>query len=140
LQNTPSMTLRKLSPSTTYIERQEVCLAITLYHESRGEGYRGMLMVGSTVLNRKKSSDKPICAIVKRWYKGYKPKETIEDTSSYKDALAISKGLISGTIAINTKATHFIAKKRLTKLPKWAYTLRKVGKYKQHTFYKEEQI
>lgn len=126
--------------SLPQITKQEKCLAITLYHEARGEGYKGMLLVGSTVINRIKHSDKPVCEVVRRWYKGYKPKSVIEDKLSYKDALAISKGLIKGTIVPNTRATHFLNKKKLTRVPKWAYTLRKVGKYKHHTFYREEKI
>jgi spore germination cell wall hydrolase CwlJ-like protein len=131
---------KKSLPSTSYTEKQETCLAITLYHEARGEGYKGMLLVGSTVINRRRVSDKPVCEIVRRWYNGYKPRSSLDDRDSYEDALAISKGLIKGTIVPNTGATHFLNKKKLTRMPKWAYTFHKVGKYKQHTFYKEEKI
>ena len=144
LQNTSMPTTRtfqkKPLPSTSYTEKQETCLAITLYHEARGEGYKGMLLVGSTVINRRKISDKPVCEIVRRWYNGYNPRGRLDDLASYEDAVAISRGLIKGTIVPNTRATHFLNKKKLTRMPKWAYTFHKVGKYKAHTFYKEEKI
>jgi len=140
MQPTQRVLQKKPSLSTSYIERQEACLAKTIYHEARSEGYKGMVMVGSTVMNRKKTSSLSVCAIVSRWYDGYNVATPMLDKESYSKALHISKGLIKGAIAPNTGATHFFNKKKLTRLPKWAYTFHKVGKYKQHTFYREEKI
>ena len=47
---------------------EQQCLALAMYWEARGEGERGMLAVGSVVLNRVQSREFPnrACAVVKQ--------------------------------------------------------------------------
>lgn len=47
---------------------EQRCLALAMYWEARGEGERGMLAVGSVVLNRVASRDFPnrACAVVRQ--------------------------------------------------------------------------
>ena len=48
------------------LDKQVNCLALTVYHESRGEPVEGQLYVARTVLNRVKHSRYPddICRVV----------------------------------------------------------------------------
>ena len=41
------------------LKQEQYCLALTMYWEARGEGYRGMTAVGWTILNRVNSREFP---------------------------------------------------------------------------------
>ncbi len=55
-------------PSRHVDSAEQRCLALAMYWEARGEGERGMLAVGSVVLNRVESREFPnhACAVVKQ--------------------------------------------------------------------------
>ncbi len=47
-------------------KRDQECLALAMYWEARGEGYKGMLAVGSVILNRVASPEFPqtVCGVI----------------------------------------------------------------------------
>lgn len=60
---TPVRTSPSETPANSNSSR---CLSLAMYWEARGEGHRGMIAVGSVVLNRVQSRDFPnsVCAVV----------------------------------------------------------------------------
>lgn len=66
------------------------CLAVTIYHESRGEPLAGQYAVAYVVLNRTEDENFPhtICEVVRQkgQFGGYKPKAKIKDKKAWEQA------------------------------------------------------
>ncbi len=121
------------------------CLALNVYHESRGEDASGQLAVAMTTLNRfKKSDEGDMCKVVfapsqfswTEWgVQG--TKLTSKGKPSEKEAWEAAKAVaIKATLAtdITHGATHFHA---VEAKPKWAKSMQLVAKIGKHLFYKE---
>lgn len=132
-------------------EQQVNALALNMYHEARGEGHDGMLVVGEVTLNRVKSKRFPdnICDVVYQgrrdsrgnmlrhqcqfsWYCDGKS-DKARNTKLWKEATHIAKGLVNGTYeTFGTTATHYHA---TYVRPYWSRKYQVVGRIGKHIFY-----
>jgi spore germination cell wall hydrolase CwlJ-like protein len=118
-------------------------LALNIYHEARGEGHRGMQMVGEVVLNRVSSKKFPntICGVIQApgqfsWYHDGKP-DTPRERGKWNDSLELAKELIDGDIQpIANGATHFLNPNAVRNMPPWSRVFPVVAQAGGHTFYK----
>lgn len=114
------------------------CLTKNAYHESRGEGERGILATVFVVLNRTKDSRFPSspCRVIAQpsqfsWYgKG----KVVKDHKTYKEIEGLVKEVVAGKHRDITRgSTHF----HTTKVrPSWCNKLTKTVKIGDHVFYK----
>lgn len=120
-----------------------LCLALNIYHESRGDPYEGQAAVALTTLNRAKLSSKEVCEVV------FEPRQfswTIEGAIGQrikashhpKDKTAWEKAKQIALAAFYMKdftggATHF---HEASINPKWPH--KRIGRWGSHIFYKQE--
>ena len=122
------------------------CMAEAIYFEARGETYRGQVAVGQVVMNRLAHPiyPKDICQVVFQNQQMHNAcqfsfacdgiPETVNDPKSWKQADAIARGVISGSLYLPEvgKATHYHAN---YVYPDWAPRLKRVTKIGHHIFY-----
>lgn len=125
-----------LLSTNCFADNCTVEVANKIYRESRGEGYSGMLRVGSVIVNRAKAKKVTACAIVRA--SGQWANKRVPPLKDYAIAKEIASGLLSGVIKPNTRATHFYAT-WISKKPKWANqkSMVLVGTWGLHTYYRE---
>jgi spore germination cell wall hydrolase CwlJ-like protein len=77
---------------------QQQMLAMTMYHEARGEGLVGMQMVGEVVLNRVESIDFPntVCAVVDQPGQFTYSRATPREQRSWQLARSLASRLLDG--------------------------------------------
>lgn len=121
-----------------------VCLALTVYMESRGEPYDGKVAVASVVLNRVEKNDSDICSEVTRpaqfpWARNMIRKtktgyviagRRVPSGEAWRSSLQLADDMLSGDQAIVPRITHFHA--RYVK-PGWH--LRRAFAVGRHVFY-----
>lgn len=124
-----------------------MCLALNVYHETRGSPMSEGYAVSHVVLNRVAHDQWPdnVCSVVKQGYSKGKHKcqfswycDGKPDTPYEKKAWALSqmiaKDVLDGTVPDNTGgATHYHAH---YVNPYWAKTLTKTVTLKTHKYYK----
>lgn len=93
-------------------QRQMVCLALTIYHEARGETPKGQKAVASVVLNRKKSPRFPntICEVVfqpKQFSYLSKKSKKPRELGSWTKAMNLAESYIKGTITSGNNYLFF---------------------------------
>jgi spore germination cell wall hydrolase CwlJ-like protein len=116
-------------------ENDIICLAETIYRESRGEPYKGKLAVGQVVINRVKHSLYPsnICEVVFQkyqfsWTIGFR---RFKATEEFK---VLALRILLGSHELKTfTATHFHSN---YVQPYWGKRLKKVAIIGNHIFYK----
>ncbi|MCA0944521.1 cell wall hydrolase [Salipiger pacificus] len=121
------------------------CLALTMYHEARGEGVDGMLAVADVVLNRKADPRWPstVCDVVFDPDQFEWTIDDILDEPTEPEAWSLAERLAVEVLAdphatlIGYEATHFHA---VDKTPYWAPDLDLIGKIGGHVFYAEGTI
>ena len=125
--------------SNTNENRQLLCLADNIYFEGRGESVKGQTEIGYVTIARAKSGLYPdsICRVVKQegqfsWYKKNK-RYKIKDPESWKEALAIARGVRIGVLPNRYKGAMYFHAKRVR--PKWARHMKLVGAAGNHKFY-----
>lgn len=106
-----------------------VCLATALYHESRGEPFKGKLWVAKVILNR----GDDVCGVIYSpnqfpWTK----KPHTYDSTHYNLAHVV---LQNPQLLPNTKATHF---HNLTVSPNW-HDLQVTKRINNHVFYEKKR-
>jgi len=121
---------------------RERVLALNMYHEARGDGPDGMIMVAEVTLNRVASNSYPdtICEVVYQrsqfsWTTtrlDHRPSES----ESWEVAVRLSVGILHGEINhFDTGATHFLNPSLLEHIPSWAEEFQVVGRVGDHVFY-----
>ena len=121
--------------SNRLLTNEVKCLADNIYHEARGESFKGKLAVAIVTINRKNSGNYPstICRVVYQKYQftwTNRPKK-VTDYYQYVDALtAANMALENERILGEFKATHY---HNTTVSPKWG--LKRVAKIGKHIFY-----
>lgn len=121
-------------------------LALNMYHEARGEGPDGMLMVAEVTMNRVASTRYPntICDVVYQrsqfsWVRT-KRDHTPTDRELWTLSLSLAQDILDENIDLfNTGATHFINPRRLTRIPNWVSQYSYVGTIGNHDFYRMEE-
>ena len=122
-----------------YSPRELKCLTDNLYFEARGEGKKGMKLVGHVTMNRVESSRYPdtICSVVYQdgqfsWTRG-KTQKPITEPTVYKKAEQIAKEIIHRKDKPLNGAMYFHT---VSIKPKWSYYKTKVLRHKNHVFLK----
>lgn len=111
------------------------CLGNVMYHEARGEGDEGMLMVAEVVLNRLDDPrfPKTICSVVNNGF--YTSDRISKENDKYQYALLLARDVLDGKVElIGTEALYF--KTVDSKLNKDFKRLSYLGRVKNHDFYK----
>lgn len=98
------------------------CLAVVIYHESRGEAFRGQLAVASVVMNRVHDSEVTVCKVV------YQPHQFTDvnltkpnkNSAEWRQAKLVARLAYTGQASDPTHgARYFYAPKKVHK-PCWA--------------------
>lgn len=109
------------------------CLVKNIYHEARGESYKGQKAVGLVTLNRVRDSRYPdtICKVV---YQPWQFSWTTNYVSKKINRKEWQQAINAATAAYNStsrfRATHY---HNLTVSPNW--NLKKIAKIGNHIFY-----
>lgn len=124
------------SPKAAVISSELRCLADNIYHESKGESFKGKLAVAVVTLNRVKSPQYPntVCKVVyqRNQFSWTRTKHKIKDFYSWTDSLlAATMAMEDPKILGDFQATHY---HNTTVSPTWG--LRRIAKIGQHIFYR----
>lgn len=131
-----------LSFSPEALDQKEVlCVARNIYHESRSESVEGQIAVAQVVVNRQNSLDKTACEVVYAKHQfswtTKKPKVNLKDPierEAFEDAAAIAVDVMTGkSDSVVGDAEYFISKDM--KKPAWTKALKFVGVVGKHAFY-----
>jgi len=120
------------------------CMALTIYHEARGETEQGQAAVGHVILNRVKSLRYPdnVCAVVAQknsfsWYWDDKS-DTITKPAKFKQILLLSTQLWNEAVPDNTHgATHYFNPDKAD--PVWARKMTYLVTLDNHRFYRRKK-
>ncbi len=116
------------------------CMALTLYHEGRGEGIKGQLAIAAVIMNRVKSKSYPnaICEVVWQW-KQFSWTHTalkyhsVNDLKAWRQSLALAQSFLDGeTVTEVGNATHYHAS---YVKPYWTAEGRLIAQVGNHFFY-----
>lgn len=115
------------------------CLVRNAYHEARGEGKLGMILVTNVVINRAKKAKTTYCSIV---FKANQFSWTLNKNKKvpkkhYRKIEKLVLALCSNEINVPSKfkeATHFHT---TSVSPEWSQSFKKLGSFNNHVFYKE---
>lgn len=124
------------------------CLALNVYHESRGESLMGRMMVAQVTMNRAADPRWPdtVCEVVYQdrkpdsnfnaqfsWVDDGKPDHP-HDPDAWRDALFLAMDVLEDqSILPGSDANHYHA---VSVTPYWADDLQLVGRVDEHIFYK----
>lgn len=126
------------------LNEQIEALALNIYHEARGEGIDGMLMVAEVTMNRVFHPAFPdtVCEVV---YQPHQFSWTImseefqrpDDIQLLDEALRIAEYTLvhAEEIGMGTNATHYLNPSLLENLPSWTFVYQEVGRVGNHVFY-----
>lgn len=130
-------TFANFSYATTLPKKQLNCLVDNAYHEARGEGTLGILLVSQTVLNRAKEKKKSICETVYAskqysWTSKSNTKIPLKERERLQRILVLfSKGLL----AVPQRFRDAYYFHHIEVKPYWSKNFIKCGKWKNHVFY-----
>ncbi len=116
------------------------CMALTLYHEGRGESIKGQLAIAAVITNRVKSKNYPdtICEVVWQrkqfsWTHTALKYHSVNDFKAWRQSLALAQSFIEGeTLTEVGDATHYHAS---GVQPYWISEGRLVTRVGNHYFY-----
>lgn len=115
-----------------------MCLALTVYHEARGEPLHGQYAVASVVMNRVKDArwGASVCAVVaqRKQFSYTRNHSFPKDIEALRQALKVSRHVINGWPDSTGGATHYFNPDLAA--PSWAGDLQYVTKIGNHAFYK----
>lgn len=118
-------------------------MAEAAYYEARGEGWDGMKAVANVIKNRVESpkfKNTVVDVVHRPWQFSYVyelDNKEPRDLRSYKKALVISHRVLTGKVEDNTMgATHYLAPKKLKKLPRWANEFERTVAINNHVFFR----
>lgn len=115
------------------IHPDDVCAAVAVYEEARGEGFEGKRAVLDVIQSRSELKKQSFCKIVKSkrqfsWYKGGRLSATDAQMEDYW-TVARMKPVVKGS-------THFHAN---YVSPPWRKKMKLVKKVGRHLFYKNKE-
>jgi spore germination cell wall hydrolase CwlJ-like protein len=134
-------------PKAAFSEREQHCLTAGIYFEARGEPVKGQAAVSQVILNRVKNPAYPdsICGVVyqnKEWrnrcqfsFACDRIKDKVTDPKRWEIASYVARETTEGRIWLKEvgSSTHYHA---TYVHPKWANTMKKVGRIGLHIFYR----
>ena len=125
-----------------------MCLALNVYHESRGESLAGQYAVAHVTLNRVADSRWPnnVCEVVKQggerrnrcqfsWYCDGRS-DKARDSERWFMAVNVSRRVLSGAPDITQGATHYLNPDKVRRSPAWTRRLVTTGRIGNHVFYR----
>jgi N-acetylmuramoyl-L-alanine amidase len=114
------------------------CLARNIYHEARGEGFRGQIAVAQVTLNRVRNPKfhNTVCGVVyahRQFSWTLDKSKRVRDKKAWQHSLAIARAVLTQSVQLpHFTATHFHT--RQVK-PSWAKHKRVVAVINNHIFY-----
>lgn len=127
-------------PATATSESEDKsvnCLLTNAYHEARGEGVTGILLVSKVVMNRSEKTGKTVCEVLKMRgqfsWKGTKQKVSEAFRKEHRE---IVKKLYIGDMIVPAQFTEAFYYHSVHVNPIWKKKVRLVGTYGNHRFYK----
>lgn len=130
---------------TASLQEEQQCLALSIYWEARGEGRRGMVAVGWTILNRVNSPEFPAtpCGVMRQggerppcqfswWCDGKSDRP--RDRHSWHMAMVIAAGLLLDPPPDPTHGSLFYHSTQV--LPGWSRSRKKKAGIGAHVFYR----
>ena len=132
-----------------------LCLALNIYHESRGEPLAGQLAVAAVTINRVRSPKHPdtICKVVKQaryhewdqvnpirykcsfsWFCDGKSDVPTNDKEMLESTLIAQHVMMGNFVDITEGATHYFNPDKVN--PYWAKTENFILKIGNHAFYR----
>ncbi len=121
------------------------CLSLVMYWEARGEGPRGMVAVGSVVMNRVAHADFPnsVCAVVYQggetggcqfswWCDGKSDRP--RDYSQWQTAARLANDVLRGRTADPTRGAIFFHAARVSS--RWHRSRPRTARIGNHVFYR----
>ena len=115
-----------------------LCMALTVYHEARGEPEAGQLAVALVVRNRAEQRGTSICweVFLPRqfsWTNDDRLRHSIPHGKTWDRSLAIARRVIKGEPDFTGGANHY---DRLDHPPKWSIGMTVTGIWGAHVFFK----
>ena len=127
---------KHLQPVVSYTSRDLRCLTDNLYHEARGEGLRGMRLVGDVTINRALSSKYPnnVCSVVyqRSQFSWTSNPRSITEHNMYSKAKDIAKQVLYRDHDLSHGSLFFYAHNVVT--PGWRRHKTVMVTYRNHTF------
>ncbi|MDI7861514.1 cell wall hydrolase [Rhizobiaceae bacterium n13] len=134
-------------PPSVFSPAEQQCLASGVYFEARGESVKGQAAVAQVILNRVRNPAYPktICGVVYQnedWRNACQfsfacdnIKDRVNSKHHWKVAREVAMAVTAGKIWLPEvgSSTHYHA---LYVRPKWASTMKKVGRIGLHVFYR----
>lgn len=122
-------------------QRQMLCVATAVYHESRGEPITGQAAVAWVIKNRVQGSRYPgtACGVVYQPYQFTDIKSARPDYNSPEWKQAVEVAILVWLDAISDPtngAMYYYAHEKIDK-PRWAYSMVRTVRLYNHTFYRE---
>lgn len=127
------------------------CLAMNVYHESRGEPRKGQVAVAYVTVNRAKKYNQSVCSVVvadkqfswvnggKMYHDGKKwkidPKMYPKDLVSWREAKDVSFKVLTGQLKDPTKGSLFYHADYVD--PRWSKKMNKSVVIGRHVFYRK---
>lgn len=91
-----------------------LCLALTIFHESRGEPIEGQYAVAEVVLNRAEKRNLEVCEVIYQkgqFQNAHKWKVPSHDNSSWQRSLIVANDILKNKTNYTNGATFFKVKK-----------------------------
>ncbi len=134
-------------PPHVFSKREQQCLASGIYFEARGEPVKGQAAVAQVILNRVRNPAYPnsICGVVyqnKRWRNRCQfsfacdgIRDRVRSRHHWSIAKDVGMAVTAGKIWLEKvgSSTHYHA---IYVRPKWARTMKRVGRIGLHVFYR----
>jgi spore germination cell wall hydrolase CwlJ-like protein len=125
------------SQPVKHTQQDVYCLADNIYHEARGESFRGQLAVAQVTINRFQSGrhGKTICSVVheRKQFSWTIKKPRVRDQQRWRDSYTIAQFMLSGTQLSNFPA-QFYHNRKVN--PQWNRNKRVLQTINNHIFYK----
>ena len=138
-----------------------MCLALNVYHEARGESFKGQIAVAEVTINRARVSGEPVCKIVTaykqfswlndnytpvwKWNKGHKvvvgqkldphwmSKNKADDTDAWQSSVQAARLALYGLVSDPTRGSTYYHATYVN--PKWKTEKVQVARIGNHIFY-----
>lgn len=128
-------------PLESSTKNEKTCLALNIYHEARGEGRIGQLLVGHVTLNRVEHENWPnnICQVVYQpnqfsWTRSKNHK--IDDQKSWEKIKELSSLLLRRNFDRSNGALYYINDNKVDKRNhSWLKNLKVVKVHNNHKFF-----
>ena len=116
-----------------------LCLSEAIYHEARGEPWRGRLAVATVIINRVKSPLFPnsVCEVIRQprqfsyWWDG--KSDRMKDKVARLVAFRMARKVLEGLRSTEVNGALYYHTNRVD--PNWAGHLRQVAAFGSHIFY-----